>query len=101
MRKYTLASTKARNDVDLRQFSKFIEETVHEFMPEAMVEVEQNYYTVSPIPQKGIAVRIGRKLCSNKAMGKHCVKIPKLFYGINIDVKETKNEKQKRNGGHF
>lgn len=101
MRKYTLASTEARNDVDLRQFSKFIEETVHEYMPEAKVFVERNYYTVSPIPQKGIAVRIGRKLSSNKAMGKHCVKIPKLFYGTNIDVKETKDEKQKCNGGHF
>ena len=101
MRKYTLASTEARNYVDLRQFSKFIEETVHEYMPEATVVVERNYYTVSPIPQKGIAVRIGRKLCSNKAMGKHCVKIPKLFYGTNIDVKETKDEKQKYNGGHF
>lgn len=101
MRRYTLASTDARKDVDLRNFSSFIEDTVHEFMPGATVDVQQNYYTVSPVPQKGIAVRIGRKLCSNKAMGKHCVKIPKLFYGTNIDVKEAKDEKQKCNGGHF
>ena len=99
MRRYTLASTDARKDVDLRLFSSFIEETVHEFMPDAIVEVEQNYYTVSPTPQKGTAVRIGRKLSSNKEMGKHCVKISKLFYGTNIE--EVIYEKQKCNGGHF
>lgn len=101
MRKYTLASIDARKDVDLRNFRSFIEDTVHEFMPGATVDVQQNYYTVSPIPQKGIAVRIGRKLCSNRAMSKHCVKIPKLFYGINVDKKEAKYEEQKCNGGHF
>lgn len=99
MRRYTLASIDARKDVDLRLFSDFIEETVHEFMPNAIVAVEQNYYTVSPTPQKGTAVRIGRKLSSNKEMGKHCVKIPKLFYGTNIE--EVIYEKQKCNGGHF
>lgn len=99
MRRYTLASIDARKDVDLRLFSNFIEETVHEFMPSAVVVVEQNYYTVSPTPQKGTAVRIGRKLSSNKEIGKYCVKIPKLFYGTNIE--EVIYEKQKCNGGHF
>lgn len=101
MRKYTLASIDARKEVDLRYFSEFIEKTVHEFMPNAIVNVEQNYYTVSPTPQKGDAVRIGRKLSSNKDMGKYCVKIPKLFYGTNIDNMEVIYEKQKCNGGHF
>lgn len=100
MRKYSLASIDARNMVDLRQFREFIEETIYEYMPEAKVKVEQNYYTVTPTPNKGTAVRIGRKLSSNKAMGKHCVKIPKLFYGTNID-EEAIYEKQKCNGGHF
>ena len=101
MRRYTLASSGARSSVDLRKFSAFIEATVHEFMPNAEVTVECNYYTVSPTPQRGDAVRIGRKLCKNKALSKHCIKIPKLFNGETIEAKENVNGRKKCNGGHF
>lgn len=102
MRKYTLASSDARNDVDLRMFSYFIEATVHEFMPDAVVVVESNYYTVSPTPSKGDAIRIGRKLSKKQSLGQHCIKISKLFNGETIDnEKENVNGKQKCNGGHF
>lgn len=101
MRKYTLASSDARSNVDLRRFAGFIEDTVHEFMPDAIVIVERDYYTVSPTPEKGDAIRIGRRLSKRQALGQHCIKISKLFNGETIEVKENVNGEEKRNGGHF
>lgn len=101
MRKYTLASMDARNDVDLRRFGRLIEETVLEVMPQATVQVERDCYIVSPTPSRGDAIRIGRKLSKNKLLGRYCIKIPKLFHGETIVEKEDVNGKQKHNGGHF
>lgn len=106
MRRYTLASPEARTDVDLRDYQELIEATVHEFIPDAVVTVYQTCYTVSPTPEKGDAIRIGRRLSSHQALGRHCIRIPKLFYGE--DMEESKSEqhkeeahgKQKRTGGH-
>lgn len=102
MRKYTLASLDARKDVDLRLFGSVIESAVHEFIPDAVVIVERDYYTVSPTPSKGDAIRIGRKLSKKHALGQHCIKISKLFNGEAIEnEKENVNGKEKHNGGHF
>ena len=104
MRKYTFASTEAQSAVDLRDYREFIEKTIHEIMSDAEVVVTQTYYTVSPSPSKGDAIRIGRKLSKNKDLGQHCIKIPKLFNGENIETgKELSHDdnKQKHNGGHF
>lgn len=101
MRKYTLASLDARGKVDLREYCEFIETTVHEFMPHAKVQVGCDHYTVSPAPSRGEAIRIGRKLCKNKSLGRCCIKIPKLFNGETIETKEATNGTEKHNGGHF
>ena len=101
MRKYTLASSNARSNVDLRLYSSFIEATVHEIMPDAVVTVESNFYTVSPTPSKGDAIRIGRKLSKKQALGQHCIKISKLFNGETIENEEERYGEKKRNGGHF
>lgn len=104
MRKYTLASVNAQSSVDLRDYGGFIKTTILEIMPKAEIVVEQTYYTVSPSPSKGDAIRVGRKLSKNKDLGQHCIKIPKLFNGENIETgKELSHDdnKQKHNGGHF
>ena len=102
MRRYTLASISARDEVDLRDYQSLIQETVHEFLPMAQVMVAQDYYTVDPEPDRGNAIRIGRRLCQ-AALGKHCVQIPKLFNSQKIE-EETKEENkhgtEKRDGGH-
>lgn len=50
MRKYYLASTADRDDVDLRDFQKEITAAVHQYMPHAQVAVTERYYTVHPTP---------------------------------------------------
>ena len=103
MRRYTLASVSARDEVDLPDYESLIQETVHEFLPTAKVMVAQDYYTVDPEPDRGNAIRIGRRLCQ-AALGKHCVQIPKLFNSQKIEeeIKEEPNDgTKKRDGGHF
>ena len=102
MRRYSLASPDARSNIDLQFFSNFIEETVHEFMPDALVNVYRDYYTVSPSPSKGDAIRIGRRLSKNQSLGQYCIKISKLFNGESVVTeKEVLYGNQKYNGGHF
>lgn len=94
MRKYRLASGKARMTVDLRDYTATIEEAVHDAISTAVVEVYETYYTVSPAPTKSQAIKIGRRICQS-ALAQHCVMIPKLFTSIEITDKtkeETKNE---------
>ena len=67
MRKYTLASPTARNDVDLRHFKTVIEEAVHEIMPQAKVVVTKDCYYVSPSPDPSQARKIGRAICQSKS----------------------------------
>ena len=105
MRKYRLASSKARMKVDLRDYITTIEEAVHEAISTATVEVYETYYTVSPAPTKSQAIKIGRKICQS-TLAQYCVPIPKLFTSIEIIDKtkeETQNEakNQQHNGGHF
>lgn len=101
MRRYTLASLTDRPAVDLQDFRSEIEAAVHEVMPDAVVEVYEGSYTVSPTPERGDAIRIGRKI-SRSGLGKYCIKIPKLFCSEVIDKKEgVQNGTEKRAGGHF
>ena len=99
MRKYTLASSNAKSQVDLTTYSDVIIDAVHEVMPQASVIVEKDCYYVSPAPSKGDAIRIGRAICKS-ALAQYCVQIPKLFNSI--PIKEDKNEerKQQLTGGH-
>lgn len=99
MRRYTLASLSARNDVDLRDFEGIIVDAVHSVCPTATILVEKDCYYVSPTPQKGDAVKIGRQICKS-ALCKYCVHIPKLF--SSIEVKERSNVREQQPlGGHF
>lgn len=83
MRKYTLASHVARDAVDLQCYREAIEAAVHEVMPEAEVTVCQGYYTVTPSPERGDAIRIGKKV-SKTVLGQYCIQIPKLFCGEEV-----------------
>jgi hypothetical protein len=102
MRKYYLASSTDRGDVDLRQYQKEITEAVHRYMPGAQVEVAERYYTVDPTPDKGNAIKIGRLLSDKDILGKYCVKIPKLFCSEEVEHgKEVEDGREKkRTGGH-
>ena len=42
MRRYSLASTEARKDVDLRDYANIIIAAVKEYMPNAYVEVSED-----------------------------------------------------------
>ena len=101
MRKYTLASPTARNDVDLRQYKTIIEEAVHEIMPQAKVVVTQDCYYVSPSPDPNDARKIGRTICQSE-LKHYCVLIPKLFTSIKVkEVTYHEQSKTKLSGGHL
>lgn len=100
MRKYTLASPSARQDVDLRNYENIIVEAVQKVIPKAKVTVVADGYFVSPSPEPSQARKIGRTICQSE-LKHHCVQIPKLF--SSIEVKEAAadgTDKQKRTGGH-
>lgn len=99
MRKYTLASSSARDYVDLRDYQQTIEDAVHTVMPTATVQVEAGCYYVSPTPSQGDAVRIGRLICQSD-LKEHCIQIPKLFSSINLGGSTSNERKSKHNGGH-
>ncbi len=102
MRKYYLASSGDRGDVDLRIYQKEIMEAVRKYMPGAQVEVTERYYTVHPTPDRGTAIRIGRMLSDKDVLGKYCVKIPKLFCSEEVEHgKEVEDGREKKCiGGH-
>ena len=102
MRKYYLASSGDRSDVDLRTYQNEIIDAVHRYMPGAQVEVTEHYYTVHPTPDQGSAIKIGRLLSSKDVMGTYCVKIPKLFCSEEVECgKAVKNGREKKcTGGH-
>lgn len=103
MRKYTLASTSERENVNLLDYEDIIKEAVHEFMPKAKVKVENDCYCVDPTPGRGTAVKIGRTICKS-TLKDSCVTIRKLFSSVEIEggtqnvTKELR--KPKHAGGH-
>ena len=103
MRKYMLASLSEREDVDLRDYDDVITDAVHEFMPEALVKIEPNCYYVDPTPDRGTAVKIGRKICQS-TLKKSCITIYKLFSSVEIGGGKQNGTKEPREpqlaGGH-
>ena len=102
MRKYYLASSGDRGDVDLRIYQNEIADAVHRYMPGAQIEVTERYYTVHPTPDKGSAIKIGRLLSDKAVLGRYCVKIPKLFCSEEVEHgKEVEDGREKKHtGGH-
>lgn len=103
MRRYTLASTEARSAVDLRDYKDVITNAVREVMAgvnNLKVVVTKDYYTVSPTPEKGDAIRIGRIICKS-ALNRHCVQIPKLFSSIEVKESDNGERKEHQMGGHM
>ena len=102
MRRYSLASVDYRKYVDLVTFENIIINIVHQVMPNAVVNVEKDFYTVSPTPTRSEAVRIGRMLSNKDILGKYCIYVPKLFYGEDVEERGMENHAEaKRFGGHF
>ena len=103
MRRYSLASAEARNDVDLRDHTNVIVEAVHAIMPNASVNVSENSYLVDPTPSRSDAVKIGRLICKSD-LRKHCIMIPKLFTSEEMEEVTDNGENGKPNknpdGGH-
>lgn len=103
MRKYTLASADSRASVDLRDYKDVITDAVNEVMAgvdNLEVIVTKDYYTVSPTPEKGDAIRIGRIICKS-ALNRHCVQIPKLFSSIEVKELDNGERKEHQMGGHM
>lgn len=101
MRKYTLASTSDRPNVDLQVYESVIIGAVHAVMPKAVVRVEQDCYYVSPTPSQGDAIKIGRQICQSQ-LKVYCVQIPKLFSSIELkEVADNGTSNKKCSGGHY
>lgn len=106
MRRYSLASSEHKQNVDLRDYEEVIVEAVMAAMKDVegvSVVVHEKYYIVSPSPGRGAAIAIGRAICKS-GLGKCCVQIPKLFSSFEVCVeKEEKNDEKKSNrmGGHM
>lgn len=105
MRRYYLASSDAKQKVDLRDYEAVIVEAVMEVMKDVegvSVVVYEQYYEVSPSPKRSYAVAIGRKICKS-GLSQHCVQIPKLFLSREESSKEEKKNEEKANrmGGHM
>lgn len=83
MRKYTLAASSSKENVDLRDYETVIIEAVQSVMPEATVTVEQSCYYVTPTPKPGDARKIGRQICKS-GLSYYCIQIPKLFCSVEI-----------------
>ena len=99
MRKYTLASPESRSTVDLINYRAIIESAVQEVMPSAKVIVEKDCYYVSPAPERGDAVKIGRLICKSD-LNLHCIQLPKLFTSISIEEGNHEEQQPKHPGGH-
>ena len=102
MREYYLADPASRGTVDLRDYEEEIIAAVHAVIPNATVIVKKQSYCVSPTPERGAAIKIGRALSKKNVLGSYCVQIPKLFNSIAIEKKEVTNDnkKQPHHGGH-
>lgn len=62
MREYSLQDPEYRKTVDLRNYKKIIEDSVHEIAPSAVVTVYRDRYTLSPDLPKGDLIKIGISL---------------------------------------
>lgn len=104
MRKYYLANTESRESVDLRDYRTEIRAAVHSVMPNAQIVVSEKWYSVSPTPERGAAIKIGRLLSSKDLLGRHCIQVPKLFNSIAVSERKEKKSngrtKQQSTGGH-
>lgn len=99
MRKYTLANSLCRSNVDLRDYADVIVSAVLEFAPSVTVVVNKDHYTVNEPLTQSQAVRIGRRICESD-LSQHCVKLSKLFNSV--VVKEQMNDdRSKQTGGHY
>lgn len=99
MRRYSLASSEHKQNVDLRDFEDVIVEAVMAAMKDingVSVVVTERYYEVSPSPGKGAAIAIGRAICKS-GLAKYCIPVPKLFSGqeLFIENEEEKNDREK------
>ena len=101
-----MASSDAKQKVDLRDYEDVIVEAVMEVMKNVegvSVVVREQYYEVSPSPSRSQAVAVGRKICKS-GLSQHCVQVPKLF--LSKEEKPGKEEKKSgektnRMGGHM
>ena len=102
MRKYSLADSTKRSQVDLRNYKDIIVAAVQEFAPGSTVTVARDHYTVKEPLTHSQAVRIGRRICESK-LGHYCISIQlsKLFNSTIIqEVSNDSRNKQKQAGGH-
>lgn len=106
MRRYGLASPEYKQNVDLRDYEDVIVKAVTDVMKDVegvSVAVYKNYYEVSPSPDRGMAIAIGRAICKSK-LNQYCILIPKLFSSVEVsDKKEVKVDRREKNrmGGHM
>lgn len=98
MREFTLLSQEARQNVDLRLYNDLIQKTVKAKIPDATVIVKEKSYIVDSSPTKGQAIRIGKVLSKASHLGEHCIYVPKLFSGKEID---TNTQKIMVRGGRY
>ena len=91
MKKYRLSSISDRSKVDLRDYNDIIVDAVFDVIEEGdeelIISVAKDYYTITPEPSRGDAIRIGKKICKSD-LNKYCVTVRKLFCSEDFDPKE-------------
>ena len=86
-RRYQLADTNNRNDVDLTEYADLIESVIQKECPDVKVSIEEKSYTVNKALTRGEAIRIGRALAKTE-LGKYCANRYVLFFGQTIEKGE-------------
>ena len=102
MKRYRLASVDDRNNVDLRSYATEIVNAVMEVLDEDVdINIYKDYYTINPPPNRGDAIRIGRKICKS-GLSSYCISIRKLFCSDDFEIEEEDDDRreQKCMGGH-
>ena len=92
-RKYRLADSTNRKDVDLTKYEEQIMEAIHKERPDVKVTVNQDSYTLDRELKRGEAIRIGRALAKTE-LGKFCANRYVLFFG------QTVEEGEENHGGN-
>lgn len=96
MRKYYLQDPDYKKTIDLTDYKKLIEDTVHEISPSTNVEVFKDHYTISPDMSKGEVIKIGRKLAQSNNLGQYCIIRALLFKGEDVQESSHVSEQEQK-----
>lgn len=94
MRKYCFADTDYKHNVDLKDYTDIITETVHGICPDIEVIVESDGYILPKDVPHGVKVKIGMALAKT-VLSKYCLNRPVLFKGKTLKEQKDNGKTKK------